>query len=459
MLLHGACSRVEERYLIGAYYYHWFPRNFNKYGLLRKYLVPPQEPVLGFYNSRDLEVAEEHISWCSQYGIDFLVLDWWPNRSYQNRAISECFLKASNIRDIKFCIFYETQKIGTNRVYGTIPWTEQKVEFFLEDIRKIAAQFFNNPSYLRIDNRPVIFLYLTRNFQGDTVEIVTRLREKLRGEGFDPFIIADEVFWKVVKEGTDPGEEPVWTEMPQRDRIRAFDAITAYNMYESQRLRYSGYMSRSSFLTEVKEIYYQYQQACGEDTVFIPNIIPGFNDRGVRLSRDHYAIPRGWDKDPSGGLAFSHVFDWIGLPFVDRHLPLLMITSWNEWNEDTAIEPLRSASTTSRDITGTKEFYTQGYSYSGFGKRYLEIIRNKVVAVSGRVLDEKGCPVPGEIVLACKEGRVIARDKVDSNGYYRLSRLKMPSGEYIIELQGSKKRKKLLVKKMGAIDVDFVIEK
>lgn len=457
MLLHGACSRVEQRYLIGAYYYHWFPRNFQKQGLLRKYLVPPQEPVLGFYSSRDAKIVEQHISWCSQYGIDFLALDWWPNRPYQNQAISEGFLKASNIRDIKFCIFYETQNLGTNRD-GSIGWTEQKIKVFLEDICKIRTQFFDHPSYLKIDNRPVIFLYLTRNFQGDTDAIITRLREKLKKEGVDLFIVADEVFWRVAWEGNGPGEELGWTELPQKDRIRTFDAITAYNMYESQRLRYSGYMSRSSFLPEVREMYYQYQQACGEDTVFIPNIIPGFNDRGVRLSRNHYAIPRGWAKDPSGGLAFSHVFDWIGLPFVDKHLPILMITSWNEWNEDTAIEPVLSASPTSRDISGPRKSYTQGYVYSGFGKRYLEIIRDKVVAVSGRVLNEEGVPVPGEIVLAYSGGRIVARGKADRNGYYRLSRLKMPSGKYIIELQGRDKAKELWVKKIAAIDVDFVIE-
>ena len=44
---------------------------------------PPQQPVLGRYDSTDPTTAEQHIAWCSQYGIDFLTLDWWPNRPSQ----------------------------------------------------------------------------------------------------------------------------------------------------------------------------------------------------------------------------------------------------------------------------------------------------------------------------------------------------------------------------------------
>ena len=35
-----------DRYLVGAYYYYWYPNNFRQ-GYLRGKLKPPQVPVLG----------------------------------------------------------------------------------------------------------------------------------------------------------------------------------------------------------------------------------------------------------------------------------------------------------------------------------------------------------------------------------------------------------------------------
>jgi hypothetical protein len=53
------------------------------------------------------------------------------------------------------------------------------------------------------------------------------------------------------------------------------------------------------------------------------------------------------------------------------------VTSWNEWSEDTAIEPAASAPVTSADRSSSGVAYTQGYPYEGYGLRYLEILREK----------------------------------------------------------------------------------
>ena len=61
----------DQKYLVGVFYYQWFPHNFSR-GFLRQKLSPPQPPYLGLYSSRDPKVVEQHIRWCSRYGIDFL---------------------------------------------------------------------------------------------------------------------------------------------------------------------------------------------------------------------------------------------------------------------------------------------------------------------------------------------------------------------------------------------------
>ena len=52
-----------------------------------------------------------------------------------------------------------------------------------------------------------------------------------------------------------------------------------------------------------------------------------------------------------------------------------MITTWNEWHEDSQIEPTIVTAPTTQDISGTG-LYTQNYPYQGYGLEFLESTRN-----------------------------------------------------------------------------------
>lgn len=456
ILITGCGKPAPERYLVGAYYYLWFPYNFNQRGYLRKILDPPQTPILGIYNSADPDVAEKHISWCSRYGIDFLVIDWWPNRPQLNKVIDSGFLRAVNLDDIKWCLFYETQSLGINRATGSIIWTEDKIDRLISDFLELSGRYFNHPGYLKINGRPVIFMYLTRNFSGKTVLAIEKVREALSERGIDPFIIADELFWRVTVHAG--GDFSGWTEAPQEIRIGLFDGITTYNIYETMRQNHQGYADESRYLPEVEEIYRKYRDICGDEILFVPNIIPGYNDRALRPRADHYVIPRQWKEGAPSGSLFAELFDRLGLAFIDKKVPMLMITSWNEWNEDTAIEPLTPSSATTRDFSGSSDRFTCGYSYVGFGKTYLNIIRDKVVAVSGRVLDQNEEPVRGIIVEGWSGEKKIVSDQTDYNGCYRLSRLLMGKGKYLVKVKDRNIQQEIEVNEAGtAYGVDFQI--
>ena len=116
---------------------------------------------------------------------------------------------------------------------------------------------------------------------------------------------------------------------------------------------------------------------------------------------------------------------------MDPDIPMALITSFNEWNEGTQIEPTREANVTSQDHSPTKTDYTQGYAYQGYGERYLSILQNTFMAVSGRVMDEKReRPLP-QATLKVFQGENLRADVLtDSHGFYNVSRLNLPPGIY-----------------------------
>ena len=414
-----------DRLLVGAHYYLWFPDNF-KQGCVRQKLAPPQQPLLGWYDSTDPAVIEQHIAWCSRYGIDFLTLDWWPDGSHDMSTVDR-FLEAPNIGDIRFCIFYETWGLGFNTDFGTTEFNDETIPRFVTDLLAIADTYFPHPSYLHVGDRPVLLLYLSRTFSGDFTEAMRQLRIAMQKAGHDPFIIADEVFWQV-SPVVPAGQRPFpLAHTPQPERVRLFDAITAYNMYENGNPTQAGYGAESTFVSDVCGLYQQYRDAAGPGVYFVPNIIPGYNDRGVRPVADHYAIPRRWDAQSPEGSFLAQSFDRIAFPHLDPRLNMLFITSFNEWNEDTAIEPVAPAPATHADTTRRRIAYTQGYAYTGYGTTHLEVVRDKVTAVCGRITDPAGAPRKGVAVHARQGDRVVTATS-DTHGYYRITRLGFTPG-------------------------------
>jgi hypothetical protein len=359
---------------VGAHYYVWYPANFAQ-GYLRAVLEPRQAPALGEYDSRSPAIAERQIAIAAEHGIDFFALDWWPNRPQQNQAIDTGLLRASNIAKIRFALFYESSDLANRDDRKHIFFDTETTDRFVSDMVAIARRYFAHPSYLRIDGRPVVILYITRMVYGRFPHAMREMRRALAAEGFDPFVIGDEIYWAVVEANEDPDTAAHATGQPQVSRIQLFDAITAYNLYAETLPRHRGYAGQSRFVKDSVKLYRRYREASA--IPIIPGVMPGFNDRAHRLERDHFAIPRRWTEDAPEGSFFVESIERIAKPFVDDKLRMILITSWNEWNEDTAIEPVATAPPTADDTSG-RRLFTQGYPYEGFGDTYVDIVSERL---------------------------------------------------------------------------------
>ena len=301
------CSDSDS-YTIGAYYYPW-------YGPGRRHWEDGyvDTPVLGEYDSSNPEVIIQHVQWASSYGIDFFAVSWWGPDSREDLVLQNVLSADVPESHFKFVIVYESAG-RLNEAGGVISLdAPDNLRILERDVEYIRDTYFGSPHYLRINNRPVIILYLSRIFSGNVAEALRSVRDICREGGYDVFIIGDEVFWNT------------WQPF-SKNKVALFDAVTAYNMHAS--VNDIAHNFNNKMLNEYSNWVLNLQET---NTSFIPGVIPGFDDTKVRPEAHHPIIER------SENLFIEQME--IALRFVDPNLNMILITSWNEWHEGTTIEP------------------------------------------------------------------------------------------------------------------------
>lgn len=344
----------EPPYLVGAYYYSWYtPEHWQLYGHAGRHLPQPLESRFGEYRSDDPRVIAAHVRWAAQYGIDFFIISWSQRGNFADYAARDRLLPAlaaSRVRQAPLIelVAYQGQDVGSERLRRRLA----------ADLAFVAEHYLRHPSALTVDGRPVLFLYATRAFRGDITAWTGEVRRVLEAAGVTPFIVADEAFWQEV----DPA------------RVRAFDAVTAYNVYEWPRRGHAGWARDSTFFAEVDGMFARWQAALRQEGIpFVPNAMPGYNDRGVRLEENHYVIPR---RLHAGGTItgfFERSLD-LARRYADPALRMVTVTSFNEWHEWTQIEPARRSD---RAAAGDAARYTEGFPHDAYGFEYLEVLRER----------------------------------------------------------------------------------
>ena len=384
-------ERLRTKVLAGAHYYLWFPENW-KAGTIGHYTLPPIRPQLGYYATLTPAVFQQHVAWAKEAGISFFIYDWWPSNAELRGRVKE-LAGRSIAAQMSFAIQYEALDLkepgdavypgeGSNIIY----LDRVRSQRFVTHLLRIAKHYMSSPSYLRLDGKPVLFIYATRHLVGPVAETIAEARERIWQEtGEEIFLIGDEVYFNVLDYRRASGVIMLEDLYPNWQRLSAFDAITCYNPYQAERLEFASVIGdrvngARVFLDSSAQLfstYRAYADILGQ--VFIPTAMPGYNDRGVRLAEDHFVVPRTLQGDgllPSesrGQISFfsASLQQWVA-PFMANQFQLMAITSWNEWNEWTAIEPSNVVSPTVSDNGVSGADYTKGIAHHGFGGQYLK---------------------------------------------------------------------------------------
>ncbi len=351
-----SASMARSAPMVGVYYYPWYGSFQGGHSLnqsLRGHLVPSQPPAIGYYDNRNSATIASHIDQSHQANVDFWAVSWWGPSSAENTTFRSSILANPRMSELKYAVHYEsTGRLGD--------FASPNYANLIPDFRYLAINYFSDPNYLKINGRPVVFMYVTRAYFNTQIsrQSVAELRATMQSEfGINPYIVGDDVFAGDINE----------------QRAQLWDAITDFDVYGTA---LQGAGSTSTALTNLANVYDSARSAAASvDVGFIPTASPGFNDSGVRSG--HPAASRYMQDDPNSaeGLLFKRMLNEVVVPRTDPKADnILMVNSFNEWHEDTQIESSVVAARTSVDDSGNQT-YTQGYYYQGYGDLYLNILR------------------------------------------------------------------------------------
>lgn len=316
----ASSKTTKPLYQIGVYYYPGWKDNQvgGAYALPWNQIAsyPERKPLVGYYPEGDVSVAEQTIQQMHDYAINFVAYDWyWDGQKPQLDHAIKAHFAANNKNLVKVSLLWAN--------HNSIPRTQTE---FTSMVNYWVTNYFNQPEYLRIDNKPVVFIFSAtmleaqaNSFGSTTLALINQANQIAKSAGYAGIYFVGGV-------GADA---TAYTFAPQS----GYNALSAYNYHYYQPGAYShsyaeldqGYRNQWSWILSGSPL---------------PYIIP---------------MTAGWNKKPWGGSKDSLHDNSVSTPQIfAQHLQAAktlmnvypsktmktgIICCWNEFGEGSYIQP------------------------------------------------------------------------------------------------------------------------
>ncbi len=131
-----------------AFYYPWFPEAWTQLDI---YPYTNYHPQLGFYSSSDATILKQHIGMMQYAGVQAGIASWWGQGSKTDSRIP-ALLTAASGTNFRWALYYELESQGDP--------TATQIQ---NDLTYIRDNYGNDPSFLRVNGKFVVFVYADGN--------------------------------------------------------------------------------------------------------------------------------------------------------------------------------------------------------------------------------------------------------------------------------------------------------
>ena len=311
-------SRRERRYAqtpreVLAFYYTWYGRPERHGEWVHWRDVKPEEhdiassthyPAKGAYDSHDPEMIDWHIDLAKQHGVTGFICTWWGQGSFDDRALAAVLERAAK-KDFKVSVYWETAP-GKGAA---------QVDQAVNDLLYILKRHGAHPAFLKLDGKPVIFVY-GRVMGQVPLNAWPAIINGVRADHPADFVLVADGF--------------------RESFARVFDGVHTYNICGWVKGKAPDTLRDAS----AKAFSHAVALARRHGKISCITIIPGYDDTKIRTPglnaerQDGQTYRVLWEE------AIAADPDWV------------IITSWNEWHEGSEIEPSREDGDTYIKLTG-----------------------------------------------------------------------------------------------------------
>jgi len=311
----------EKGIIVGATYYPLYPDPHPW-----EWLSVRTHPTLGKYDVRDEIIICKHIDWATGHGINTFFISWGIFKDDVSNTLTHQntikLIKNPLANQIHTSILYELPH--RLRAAGVKP-TEQgftinedtNLTKISQDFEIITKDIISQSNFLYINGKPVIYLYETKSVNGKIDRLIEAINDPINRQiNVNGFLVSDHA-------------TPI--------------ALPPYEEFLENAIKYDGWTLWAGGYFRDRNYSLEYLEdglrgwndiAKNYSKPFIPSIIPGFTD-----PRDPNTIPYPRDvenfrKALELGLKYSYT------PYADEKPKVIIrIDTFNEWGEDTGIEP------------------------------------------------------------------------------------------------------------------------
>ena len=235
---------------------------------------PERRPAIGWYDEGTPEVADWHIRYALEHGINGFIYCWYrahyePQIEHRlGHAIHDGLFNAKYRDMFTFTLMWENG--CAKGVKDEADLLENLLPFWIKN-------YFTHPSYLKIDNQPVFFVWQPRRLipqlggPAGTKQALEKMRQQCRKVGFDGLrIIAC-----MDSRNADLGKQIAES---------GWDAVSGYNLATDAKpvgLDPAGlaYRDHADVLRRYRQIWLDRDASTGS-VPDIPNVVMGRDDRG-----------------------------------------------------------------------------------------------------------------------------------------------------------------------------------
>ena len=304
----------------------------------------PRQPLWGYEMGDDPEAMEKKIAAAADHGVDAFIFDWYwyDGKPFLEETLNNGFLKAENNDRLKFYLMWANhdamgmwnhQRYDLDSVIwkGTVDWKNFRIV-----VDRVISKYFNHPSYLKIDGRPVFSIYhlenLIESFGGveETEEALEYFREQVKEAGFTGLHL------QLI--GRARNDEPFLLGGKYGKKYNISELINSFGANSVTSYQWVHFGLHEDYIKWGEKAYSLMEK--WDETLeipFFPHVSIGWDNTPRYPQKGEESVVHIHNNPESFGAYLQRAKD-----YVDAHADepnLITINAWNEWVEGSYLEP------------------------------------------------------------------------------------------------------------------------